>query len=29
LVWLLTNTFFMQSYGATLDGLKQHLSCRK
>ena len=29
LVCLLTNTFFMQSYGATLDGMKQHLFCRK
>ena len=25
LVWLLMNTFFMQSYGATRDSLKQHL----
>ena len=24
LEWLLTNTFFMQSYGATRDSLKQH-----
>jgi hypothetical protein len=29
LLCLLMNTFFMQSYGATLDGLKQHLLCRR
>ena len=27
LVWLLMNTFFMQSHGATRDSLKQHLFC--